>query len=87
MAEIEKEKTEKVATIRCHLKNPTPARRVIYDGINIVGLQGQGHMQKSITIDAGGETSKPVLLSRAVVEELQARNKQKPNSDLIVEAA
>ncbi len=83
----EKEKTDKVATIKCNLTNPTPARRIIYDGINVEGLQGQGHVQKAITVEAGGKTAKPVLLSRAVVEELQDRNKQKPNSDLIVEAA
>lgn len=83
----EKEKVEKVATIKCHLTNPTSARRIIYDGINVEGMQGQGNIQKAITIEAGGKTDKPVLLSRAVVEELQDRNRKKKDSDLIVEAA
>ncbi len=82
MSEVEKEKTdtvakvERVASIKCHLKNPTGARRIIYDANG-----------KAITVEAGGETDKPVSLSRAVVEELQGRNKKEKDSDLIVEAA
>lgn len=80
------EKKTETATIKCNLKNPTQARRVIYNGISVQGLQGQGNIQKAITVESGGEV-KGVTLSRATVEELQTRNKQNPNSDLIVEAA
>lgn len=63
---------------RYDIKNPTRARRIIYDGIP----DQQGGM-RSITIESGG-TVKNVALSSDIVKEMQERNKAQPNSDLII---
>jgi hypothetical protein len=68
--------------VKVKFKNPTPARRIIHDGINVEGHQGQGATQKAITIEPG-ETSGVVTVHKNIVEELRMRNRAKAGSDLI----
>lgn len=65
--------TPDVVTV--NLKNPTTARRVIYDGI-----AGQ---QSSIVVDPG-MTKRNVRLHKSVVTELRTRARDKKDSDLLV---
>lgn len=58
------------------IRNPTPARRVIFDGI-------EGSM-KAITVEGRGGEKKNVTLHADIVKELKQRNRTKENSDLIV---
>lgn len=58
------------------IKNPTRARRVIYDGIP--------ETMKCITVEPNGGEKKRVTLHADIVKELKQRNKDKPDSDLIV---
>lgn len=81
MANEKEPKSQDTVTINLH--NPTQARRVIYDGISVEGLQGQGSIQKSITVDAGA-TKENVTIHRSIVEELRQRNRDKRDSDLVV---
>ena len=73
-------------TVTVDIKNPTRARRVIYDGINVERAHGHGPAQKQITVEPG-ETKKNVTVHRSVVEEMRARNRAKKDSDLIITPA
>jgi hypothetical protein len=79
----EKTETKKTSTVTCDLYNPTPARRVIYDGITIEGASGHQSYQKSITVEPG-ETKRGVTISRLIAEELRDRNRAKRDSDLVI---
>jgi hypothetical protein len=61
--------------ITCDLHNPTPGRRIIFDGI-----EGS---QKSIVVEAG-DTKRGVTLHRSIAEELRDRNRAKKGSDLVI---
>lgn len=66
--------------VRVDLVNPTPARRVIYDGIT-------GSM-RAITIEPG-ETKRNVEISELIAKELRSRTRSrgKEKSDLLVYSA
>lgn len=71
---------QKTGTQKVDLYNPTPARRVIFDGINV-----DGQPQKSITIHSG-ETKRGVTLSDFMVKEIKDRTKGvgKDKADLVI---
>ena len=69
------ETTKTQDVLRCNLYNPTPGRRVIFDGIE--------KSMKAITIDSG-DTKYNVTLSKAIAEELRDRNRVKKDSDLVI---
>lgn len=75
------EKKNAPDTVTVNLRNPTTARRVIYDGITVETMQGG--KQKMITIDPG-VTKENVTLHKSIVAELRERNKLKRDSDLLV---
>jgi hypothetical protein len=61
--------------LRYDIHNPTPARRVIHDGI-----EGS---QRPITIEAGGDR-KNVALSDAVAKDLMARAKAAKDAEVVL---
>jgi hypothetical protein len=58
--------------VTCDLYNPTTARRVIFDGTKEM---------KAITIEPG-ETKRNAKITKAIAEELKARNLAVKDSDL-----
>jgi hypothetical protein len=63
--------------VRVDLYNPTPARRIVYDGIE--------NSQKPITLDPG-ETKRNVEISDKLAKELKGRTRPrgKEKADLLV---
>lgn len=77
------DKIKKTETITCNLRNPTPARRIIHDGITVDSANGTGGVQRQITVDPGA-TARGVTISKLIADELRERNRVKRDSDLVV---
>ena len=68
-------------TVMVDIRNPTRARRVIYDGI-----ADEKGKQRCLTIERNS-TKENVLVHRDVVREMAKRNRVRQDSDLIMTPA